>query len=136
MNKLSMLALLFILFIATSCKKEYYTTEVKEVIPNRTVVYTVQPSAWNFNQSDGTYVTTIGMPEIDNVVFDNDGVVVSAMFDGNIYEALPQVYGGYSYTFYYKKGALTLSIQGANGSQGVRPSNAITFKIVLIPSEQ
>ncbi len=34
MNKLSILAFLFILFIASSCKKEYYTTEVNE-IPNQ-----------------------------------------------------------------------------------------------------
>jgi hypothetical protein len=135
MNKLSILAFIFILFIASSCKKEYYTTEVNE-IPNRTIVYTVPASAWNFNQSDGTYITVIDMPEIDNVVFDNDGVVVAALFDGTNYEVLPQVYGGYSYTYYYKPGSLTVSVQGSDGSQGVKPTNGIKFKIVLIPSEQ
>lgn len=134
MKYLSILALVFTLFFASSCTKEYNTIE--EVIPNRTIVYTVPVSGWSFNASDGTYITNINMPEIDNVVFENDGVVVAAMFDSNTYEVLPQVYGGYSYTYYYKPGLLTVSIQGANGSQGVRPNNPITFKIVLIPSEQ
>lgn len=135
MNKLPLLALLSTLVFASSCKKEYYTTEVNE-IPNQTIVYTVQPSGWSFNQADGTFITHINMPEIDNVVFDNDGVVVAAMFGDTDYEVLPQVYNGYSYTFYYRPGRLTISIQGSDGSQGVRPTNGIKFKIVLIPSKQ
>ncbi|WP_127131752.1 hypothetical protein [Pseudoflavitalea rhizosphaerae] len=135
MNKLSIIALLFVLVLGVSCKKEYYTTEVTE-IPNRTIVYTVPPSAWSFNSSDGTYITAIDMPEIDDVVFENDGVVVAALFDGTNYEVLPQVYGGFSYTYFYKPGGLTISIQGSDGSDGFKPTTGIKFKIVLIPSEQ
>lgn len=132
MKKLSMLSLLFMLLLGAGCKKEYYT----ENIPNYTVVTTVESSQWTFNSNDGTYNARITMPEISDVVFQNDGVVVAAMFDGANYEGLPQVYGGYTYTYFYQPGYLTISIQGANGGQGGRPTGGIGFKIVLIPSQQ
>ncbi len=128
-----LLALLSIFLVASSCKKEYITNEN---IPNFTVVHTVAIADWKLNQQDGTYTAVINMPEIDNVSFTNDGVVVAAMFDGTNYEALPQVYDNLSYTFFYSPGFLTLSIQGANGGQGARPTGPVKFKIVLIPSEQ
>lgn len=132
MKQLSMLSLLFVLFFTTSCKKEYIT----QTIPNTTVVTTIIPADWQYSSGDGTYNAAIPMPEIDQVVFDNDGVVVSAMFDGINYEGLPQVYDGYTYTYFYKPGYLTISIQAANGGPGGRPTGNIRFKIVLIPSGQ
>jgi hypothetical protein len=132
MKKLSMLSLLLVLLLGTGCKKEYYT----ENVPNYTVVTTVQSSEWAYNTTDGTYNARISMPEIDDVVFNNDGIVVAAMFDGVNYEGLPQVYGGYTYTYFYQPGYLTISIQGATGSEGGRPTGGIKFKIVLIPSQQ
>lgn len=135
MKKLPLLLLLLsVFFVASSCTKQYNTTE--EVIPNFTVVHTVAVGDWKFTAADGTYTAIINMPEIDNVSFDNDGVVVAAMFDNVNYEALPQVYDGLSYTFFYSPGFLTISVQGANGGQGSKPTGPVRFKIVLIPSAQ
>lgn len=134
MKKWPLLLLLASIFlVASSCKKEYITNET---IPNFTVVHTVAVADWTYRQADGTYTAVINMPEIDNVSFDNDGVVVAAMFDGTNYEALPQVYDGFSYTFFYSPGFLTLSVQKADGTAATRPTGPIKFKIVLIPSEQ
>ncbi len=135
MKKLPLLFLLLgiVLFTTSACKKEYITNET---IPNFTVVHTVVVADWTLNQADGTYTAVIKMPEIDNVSFDNDGVVVAAMFDNINYEALPQVYDGFSYTFFYSPGFLTISVQGANGGPGSRPTGPIKFKIVLVPSAQ
>ncbi|GGH72060.1 hypothetical protein HNQ91_003360 [Filimonas zeae] len=133
MTKLSMLSLLFVMLFATSCKKEYYT----ENVPNYTVVTTVTPNQWEYNSGDRTYNAVIQMPEINDVVFENDGVVVSAMFGQNTYDALPQVYEGYSYTYFYQPGYLTISYQSTDPSVTPgRPTGNITFKIVLIPSQQ
>lgn len=133
MTKLSMLSLLFVMLFATSCKKEYYT----ENIPNYTVVTTITPNTWEYNSGDKTYNAVIAMQEINDVVFENDGVVVSAMFSNNVYDALPQVYNGYSYTYFYQPGFLTISYQSTDaGATPNRPTGNITFKIVLIPSQQ
>lgn len=131
MKKLSILSLLLLIVFA-SCKKEY----INQTIPNTTVVHTVNSADWTYSSADGTYNATISMPEINDVVFDNDGVVVAAMFDGVNYEGLPQVYGGYTYTYFYQPGYLTISIQAANGGEGGRPTGNIRFKIVLVPSGQ
>lgn len=131
MKKISVFAVLLMLF-ATACKKEYVTQEVR----NTTVVYTLKASDWTLDNSDGTYNASIGMPEIDQTVFENDGVVASAMFNEGLYDALPQVYGGVTYLYYYQPGAVTISIQGANGSAVTKPTRDITFKIVLVPSMQ
>ncbi len=134
MKKWPLLLLLASIFlVSSSCKKEYITNET---IPNFTVVHTVAVADWTLRQSDGTYNAVINMPEIDNVTFDNDGVIVAAMFDGTNYEALPQVYDGFSYTYFYSPGFLTVSVQGATGGAGSRPTGPIKFKIVLVPSEQ
>lgn len=130
MKRISVLSALMLLLFATSCKKEYIT----QAIPNTTVVQTVAPSNWTVNPNDGTYNASIQMPEIDQTVFDNDAVVVAASFGGGSYEGLPQVFDGYSYTYFYQPGSVTISIQGANGSEGGRPSGNITFKITLLPS--
>ncbi|WP_298709863.1 hypothetical protein [uncultured Chitinophaga sp.] len=133
MKRFPILLLLLGVVMTSACTKEYNTTEV---IPNFTVVHTVAVADWTYTQADGTYNAIINMPEIDNVSFENDGVIVAAMFDRTNYEALPQVYDGYSYTFFYQPGYVSLSVQGANGGQGARPTGPVTFKIVLVPSAQ
>lgn len=133
MKKQLILPLLAVLvFMMSGCKKEYIT----QTIQNTTVLTTVKPSDWSFQSSDGTYTVGINMPEITDVVNDNDGVLVDCMFDGINYEPLPQVYNGYSYTYFYRTGVLYLSVQGADGSNGVRPTANVGVKIVLIPSGQ
>lgn len=132
MKKLTILPLLFLFVLASSCKKEYITQET--VIQNTTVLATIQPNQWAYSSTDGTYNATINMPEIDQTVNDNDGVVVAAKFDGVNYEGLPQVYGGYSYTYYYQPGYLSISVQNADGTAGAAPTEAVDIKIVLVPS--
>lgn len=106
------------------------------VVPNTTITTDILPSDWTYSTLTQTYYVQLNMPEINGYVNDNYGILVSANFGGDIYEAIPEVYDGYSYSFTHQVGMLTLEVQGADGSTVGPPTKAMHVKIVIIPSVQ
>jgi len=129
MKSLLLLPILLAAVFFTSCKKEYN----EYVTPNQTIITDIAASDWKLT-SNNTYAVTLSMPEIDTRVNSDFGIVVSVSADGNTFEAIPEVYAGYSYSFTHQPGSLTIESQGLNGQAGTAPPG-ITIKIVLIESQ-
>ena len=109
-------------------------TKNEVVVPNTTIIVDVAPSDWTYSSSSQTYYVQFDMPEIDSYTNDNYAIVVSASFGGDLYEAFPEVYNGYSYSFTHQVGTLTIEVQGADGSTVGPPTTSMRAKIVIIPS--
>ena len=128
-------AYIFILLVAgivslSGCVK-------KEVInPNITITADVLSTDWKYSNSTQTYYVQFNMPEINGYANDNYGILVSASFGDDIYEALPEVYDGLSYSFTHQVGLLTIEVQGADGSTVNPPTKTMHVKIIIIPSNQ
>ncbi|HEY1165972.1 MAG TPA: hypothetical protein VGE90_12415 [Chitinophaga sp.] len=115
----------------TGCTKKY-----EYVTPNQTIFFDVAPGDWDLitNQS---WVVTLPIPEIDGQVNQDFGIVVSISGDnGQTYEALPEVYAGFSYSYTHTQGSLSIERQLPNGAPGTAPDKSIRVKIVLVESQQ
>ena len=123
---------LFLLAIVVIGLSSCTTKQV--VIPNTTVLVNVLPTDWQYSSTSQTYYVPISMPEIDAYTNAYDGIIVSFTAGNNVYEALPEVYNGFSYSYTHHVGGLTLEVQGANGATVNPPTYSIQVKIVIIPS--
>jgi hypothetical protein len=132
MKSLLFLPLLLLTVFFTSCKKE---TINQVVVPNRTIITTVNPGDWARDDVKKTWYVDINMPEIDQRVYDTNGVLVYISFDGKIYEAIPDVLDGSTLEVTHSIGHLYIDIQGADGTQVNPPGAAIKVKIVIIESD-
>jgi hypothetical protein len=132
MKSFLLLPLLLMGVLFSSCKKEEI---IQQVVPNRTILTTVPKTAWKLDAAKGTYYVTIDMPEIDGRVFDTNGVLVYFSFDGDVYEAIPDVLQGSTFEVTHSVGSISIDIQGADGSLVNPPSEDIFVKIVLVESD-
>ncbi|BAV04299.1 hypothetical protein SAMN05421788_11030 [Filimonas lacunae] len=136
MKKLFILPLLALLVFFSSCKKEYIT----QVTPSKTIYQDIKITDWVYDATDKTYYTkNIDLTNDINTVEYADGAIsVAVDFNGatHNYEALPQVYNGYSYTYFYYNGILKLGVGDAYNQSipGLPFSGTITAKITLIPA--
>jgi hypothetical protein len=131
MKALLFLPLLVMSIWITGCTKKY-----EYVTPNQTIQTTVQPSDWKLLTDGPSYAVTLSMPEINDQVNQDFGVLVYVSADGDTFEAIPEVYGGYSYSFTHTPGSLTIETQAVSGtSAGTAPPDPIVVKIVLVESE-
>ena len=124
--------ILFLLITGIILISSCTTKEV--VIPNITVITDVVPADWQYSATSQTFYTTIKMPEIDAYANTHDGIIVSFSAGNNIYEAMPEVYNGTSYSYTHQTGSITLEVQGANGAIVAPPNYTMRVKIVIIPS--
>ena len=129
MKKNIVFLLVLSVILLSSC-----TTKKEVVIPNITVITDVHPSDWQYSASSQTYYVTLSMPEIDSYTNQYDGILVSMSGGSNIYEGLPEVYNGNSYSYTHQPGFLTVEVQGANGATVTPPTYTVRMKIVIIPS--
>lgn len=120
--------LLVLLFLFTSCTKN------NVVIPNTTITTDVLSTDWKYSTTTKTYYVDISMPELTQQTNATDGVLVTFSAGNDVYEAIPEVYNGYAYTFTHQPGVLTLEVQSAIGATVNPPTYTIHVKIVLIPS--
>jgi hypothetical protein len=127
--KRSIIFICFSLIVfAAGCKKEM-------IVPNRTIITTLNSSSWIPNSGGRTYTAAIDMPEIDNYFNEHGGVLVYISFDNGIYEQVPQVYNGVSYSYITRVGQIVMEIQSSDGLGTVTPPGTVRVKIVLIESE-
>ncbi|HEU4554860.1 MAG TPA: hypothetical protein VFS25_18570 [Chitinophaga sp.] len=130
MKALLFLPLLVMSVWITGCTKKY-----EYVTPNQTIQTTIQKADWQLTDVP-SYAVTLSMPEITDQVNQDFGVSVYISADGETFEAIPEVYGGYSYSYTYTTGSLTIEAQDVSGSSaGAAPDKPIIVKIVLVESE-
>ena len=118
---------LSLVIFAAGCKKEM-------IVPNRTIITTLNSGSWVKNDGGRNYTAAIDMPEIDNYFNDHGGVLVYVSFDNGTYEQVPQVYNGVSYSYITRTGQIVLEIQSSDGLGTVTPPGTVKVKIVLIES--
>lgn len=122
-----------VLLSISSCTKQYVNPN-----PNQTILFNVPSTDWQlFTDPSGvkSYQETLAVPEISSASADNDGVLVYLAFSDGVYEQVPEVYNGVSYSFTYNAGSIALYAQTADGTTAVLPP-AATAKVVLVPSSQ
>ncbi len=134
--KKSILLLLFIASIGlVSCEKEVYVPN--DTIPNITFVDYIQPDKWSYNATDQSYSFTIDAPEIDKATFDNDDVsLMISRGDDSVYDKIPFVYDGLSWSYDITLGHVTLYVQTSGTSPEIpaKPTTTTKVKVVIIRS--
>ena len=132
MRTLLFLPILLLGILFTGCTKKY-----EYVTPNQTIFFDVATGDWA-QTNNNTWIVDLPIPEIDGQVNQDFGIVVSISGDnGATWEVIPEVYGGYTYSYTHYTGHLSLETQIADGSgAGPRPNANIRVKIVLIESQQ
>jgi hypothetical protein len=133
MKKLLSIAFLAIVVMAfASCKKTYVTN-----VPNQTYNVTIPASSWKLSTDGKSYTVDIDADAIDEM-FNNDGatLIYFSFFNG-VYEQIPEVYNGNSFSYIHYAGGVTFTAQAAAGgtTPPVKPVEDIKVKMVLIPSK-
>jgi hypothetical protein len=133
MKSLLLLPMLMLGILFTSCKKEEIIQQA--VVPNRTILFEVAASTWQFDSQTQTYFAEIPIDEIDEYANQNSGILVYISSDKVTYEAIPDVFNGSTFVYSYTTGSLYLEVQGADGSTINPPSSTIYAKVVLVESD-
>jgi hypothetical protein len=123
-----------VVLLASSCRKE-----VTQVIqPNQTVVIPVNSADWTYDEDLNSWYVNLTMPEIDDYIQENGGVLIYMNREGNGYEQVPFLYDQitYSYVTYARGIQLLAQYYDANADSAPtppRPSSS-TLKVVIIDS--
>jgi uncharacterized protein YxeA len=128
---LSIACVALVVAALASCKKEYITN----VTPNQTYLVTISPSQWTQTKDGKADSVSIKAAAIDNFFNNNGATLVYFSFFNGVYEQIPEVYNGTSYSYFHYTGNLVLYTQPVNGGVPVKPTSDIKVKLVLIPSE-
>jgi hypothetical protein len=118
-----------IVLAATSCTKKYVTPN-----PNQTVLFTVNSSAWTTTDGGKTYSSILDTPEIDSYFNDHGGVLVYFSFTNGVYEQVPEVYQGISYSYTHNVKSIALYAQSSDGITPIARPDNVTVKLLLINS--
>jgi len=129
MKKILSIVCAVVLFTASSCTKQYITPN-----PNQTILIHVASSTWTTTDGGKTYSSVINMPEIDSYFNDHGGVLVYFSFTNGVYEQIPEVYQGVSFSYTHNQGSLALYAQSADGVTPTTAPSDMTVKLVLINS--
>jgi hypothetical protein len=113
----------------SSCTKKYITPN-----PNSSVLFNVPASSWTLSTDGKSYYTVISTPEIDSYFNDYGGVLAYFSFTQGVYEQIPEVYNGVSYSYTHNTGSVVLYAQSYDGVTPVIPQ-ALTLKLVLISTQ-
>ena len=117
----------FVLFSVSSCTKQYITPN-----PNVTVTATLAPSDWTLYTDGKSYQAPITVPAIGSGFAQYGGVIVAISYANGVYEQIPEVYNGVSYSYTYNAGNVTIYAQSADGTTAVQPTQNINVKITLV----
>ena len=114
---LTILSLALVSAAFSSCKKEYIT----EAAPNQTILFNVPASSWTLSTDGKSDMVVINTPEITNAFNNIGGVLVYFSFTTGVYEQIPEVYNGVSYSYTHNQGAVVLYAQNPDGTAPVAP---------------
>jgi len=129
MKKILSIICCVIVIAASSCTKQYVTPN-----PNQTVLINVASSSWTTTDGGKTYVSVINTPEIDNYFNDHGGVLVYFSFTSGVYEQIPEVYQGISFSYTHNPGSLALYAQASDGVTVIQAPANLVMKLLLIDS--
>ena len=125
---LSILCLAVMVAVLPACTKKYITPN-----PNRTIIFDVPSSSWTLSTDGHSYYSVIDVPEIDSYFNDYGGVLVYFSFTNGVYEQVPEVYNGISYSYTHNKGSVVLYAQSPDGNTPIKP-DPLTLKLLLLTS--
>ncbi|MFI5160761.1 MAG: hypothetical protein ACHQHN_05760 [Sphingobacteriales bacterium] len=120
-----------VLLSISSCTKQY-------VAPNNTetVVATLAPTDWSLYTDSKSYAATINVADIVPDFVNTGAVIVAISYADGVYESLPEVYNGTSFSYIYNSGDNTgvvqVFAQSADGNTPIAPTQPIKVKITLI----
>ncbi len=104
-------ALLVLLLTMGACKKE--VTQV--VDQGFSAVYTVHGADFKTGDGGKTYTVNLNVPEVDQQIVDNGGVMVYLSLDGgDTFEALPEFFQTVAYGTYHQVGSVSVDLSAAN----------------------
>ncbi len=135
--KKSLLILIAVVFVAaiSSCKKTYVTPNT-----NTTVYRTISANSWILDQTENAYRAELSIPQLDQQ-YNDDGAVLVYISYGSasngsapVYEQLPQVYQGASFSYYHTDGKIVIYSQTPGGNPATPPNQNVLIKVVLIDS--
>lgn len=118
-----------IVVAASSCTKKYITPN-----PNQTILINVASSSWTTTDGGITYSSVVNTPEIDSYFNDHGGVLVYFSFTTGVYEQIPEVYQGISYSYTHNAGSLVLYAQASDGLTVITKPDNTVLKLLLIES--
>lgn len=122
-----------------SCKKETHVTEVTEVtqvINNaKGIRFLIKPTDWFTDEQEQVYTVEMPVSEVDAGILDHGLVATYISFDGETFEALPEVFSGIAFGTYHTEGSVFVDYHALDGSQLNPLSTDLDVKIVLIPAE-
>jgi hypothetical protein len=136
---LSIACLALIVAAFASCKKEYITNVAN--VPNKTFITNpaIQPADWKQTTDGKSDSVDIPLPQGIDFFSKTDATLVYFSFFNGVYEQIPEVFNGVSYSYFHYVSNNTLHLvvysQPVNGGVPVKPTLPITMKLVLIPSE-
>ena len=122
-----------VLLSISSCTKKYITPN-----PNFSVFATVQPADWLLSDDGKSYYAPIDVADITNDAASFDGVIVAISYANEVYEQIPEVYNGTSFSYTYNSGNggqpgnLSIYAQSPDGVTPIKPTQAVKVKITLI----
>lgn len=121
--------LLCSMVLFSSCTK----TVTNKVDQAFSAIYTLNSSGWGTTDNGLSYSTSLSIPELDDIIQTNGGVLVYLSFDnGANYEAIPEVFDGISYGAVHSTGQVIIDLHAVDGSTINAPGAAILAKVVLI----
>ncbi len=129
MKKILTIISCVILLAASSCTKQYVTPN-----PNETLYATVNTTDWALYSDGKSYSASVNAPDLNSDFAKFGGVIVAISYADDVYEQLPEVYNGTSFSYTYNQGNLTLYAQSADGLTPIKPTQAIKVKIILVAS--
>ncbi len=134
-NRTTMIIALFVsVFAFGSCTK--HVTQV--VDQGFSAVYTIHSGDWKVDTGGGgsplnQYAVNLNVPEIDDQIVSQGGVMVYLSFDGgNTYDALPETISGVQYNTLHSKSNLYIGFRTTDGSQPTLPSGDVLAKVVIL----
>jgi hypothetical protein len=119
-----------VVFAASSCTKQYVNAGGQ----NQTVFATVKPSDWTLYSDGKSYMAPITVPEIGNGFNANGGLIVDISYNSGVYEQIPEVYNGTSFSYTTNSGNVTLYAQSPDGGTPVKPTDTLKVKMILVSS--
>ncbi|HEY9533023.1 MAG TPA: hypothetical protein VIQ77_00735, partial [Mucilaginibacter sp.] len=106
--------------------------------PNQTWSVKIQPNEWSQTTDGKSDSVDRVVPGVSGFFNDNGATLVYFSFLSGVYEQVPEVYNGTSYSYFHYSADdglhLVLYSQPVNGGIPIKPTSDINVKLVLIPS--
>ncbi|MGN2374056.1 hypothetical protein ACTFAO_10360 [Sphingobacterium spiritivorum] len=113
----------------SSCTKEYITNS----LPGKSYIIAVKQGNWQLQSGTDRYKTTISIPDLDAMYFEDGDVSVAISYDSDIttYKLIPAVIRNYSYEATYRIGSVDIEATEVGTNPTIVPPGDMLVKIVL-----